>query len=890
MALQLMPEAQLEQRSTDVQLTNEQMLQLSLFTQLKRKLNLDRFPGTVALRCYSQKEVIYRQGEPGWTAFYVLTTKDVEHVRECQLSQTANKEEQQQCREDIEYLRGRAEALRQLPEDHEWRTLARIYFAVPQKGEALSIVAPHRAQRQRLQGPVHNPAGESFYVPERGPVTLSYESYRADVYEGEIFGGMSCLYRVPRSATVVAKQEFYALELLRNIFDQIQRDPARKAQSDERYRKHVLGLHLRELPIFRGISDEDYQRLAENVELRSHDPGEIIFDEHERPDSIYVVRQGLVKVCQGASWLIHPLEISDWSALGQVLFEGREDLQSPLGVLWQLLPSSWQQRLEHSPSDFAPDDVSKWNVCHALNTVIQTPDLRVIDAFRPLMEEQEFEQSIANLPEQPERWTSSQLRRHNRLLLERILGSVLKSRLQTAGPERILDYCSQGAHFGEMGVILKEPRLVTALAYGHPNDYGRIEVVRIPAGLFHGIMKKYPEVRGIVDETVRRRRANLKTRLVSVTREIEGSIQYSPRFEELGLIHGRALMLIDLDHCTRCDECVQACVKVHDDGNSRLFLEGPRLDHYLIPSTCRSCLDPVCLTGCPVGSIRFGDRREIIIEDWCIGCSACADHCPYNAIQMHDLGIVAVQSRGWKWMPAQKVQDENWHQPGFRDKRWLEGTAPFLLTREFSDWVMQQKMEDPFDVRAQTFYFRRELRLTRDQVQNNVQYRFEILTRGDPGSVRLWVNGIELNRTNRPRQGRHEFLLPSGSKLELVESMDGEHEWSIQAPQHSYRRLTDVLRVGKNVIAACVQAPEKFHEILFQLRLDQVRKPTKLPDHLEEQVVDEVTEKMVTHHAVVCDLCSSLPGQKPACVQACPHEAALRVNARKDLFTGSSQE
>jgi Fe-S-cluster-containing hydrogenase component 2 len=35
--------------------------------------------------------------------------------------------------------------------------------------------------------------------------------------------------------------------------------------------------------------------------------------------------------------------------------------------------------------------------------------------------------------------------------------------------------------------------------------------------------------------------------------------------------------------------------------------------------------------------------------------------------------------------------------------------------------------------------------------------------------------------------------------------------------------------------------------------------------------------------AVVCDLCSSLPDQTPRCVYACPHEAAMRVNARVEL-------
>jgi Fe-S-cluster-containing hydrogenase component 2 len=41
------------------------------------------------------------------------------------------------------------------------------------------------------------------------------------------------------------------------------------------------------------------------------------------------------------------------------------------------------------------------------------------------------------------------------------------------------------------------------------------------------------------------------------------------------------------------------------------------------------------MVGCPVGSIRRRDSREIIIEDWCIGCGKCAENCPYGNINMH---------------------------------------------------------------------------------------------------------------------------------------------------------------------------------------------------------------------------------------------------------------
>ena len=43
---------------------------------------------------------------------------------------------------------------------------------------------------------------------------------------------------------------------------------------------------------------------------------------------------------------------------------------------------------------------------------------------------------------------------------------------------------------------------------------------------------------------------------------------------------------------------------------------------------------------------------------------------------------------------------------------------------------------------------------------------------------------------------------------------------------------------------------------------------------------DPYVSKQVAERAVVCDLCSAQYGQRPACVTACPHDAAMRVNAR----------
>ncbi len=109
-------------------------------------------------------------------------------------------------------------------------------------------------------------------------------------------------------------------------------------------------------------------------------------------------------------------------------------------------------------------------------------------------------------------------------------------------------------------------------------------------------------------------------------------------FLQQGLMEAQSLLVLDLDRCTRCDLCVQACATAHD-GVTRLIREGLRYDNYLVATSCRQCRDPLCMVGCPVGSIRRRDTLEIYIENWCVGCGVCADNCPYGNISMHEFDV-----------------------------------------------------------------------------------------------------------------------------------------------------------------------------------------------------------------------------------------------------------
>jgi CRP-like cAMP-binding protein/Fe-S-cluster-containing hydrogenase component 2 len=194
------------------------------------------------------------------------------------------------------------------------------------------------------------------------------------------------------------------------------------------------------------------------------------------------------------------------------------------------------------------------------------------------------------------------------------------------GGEMVRTYLSRGDYFGEIGLLRSIKRIATCAALD------AVDVVKIPGSEFNLMLEKFPGVRAQLEPVAEARMAATKGRTAPPGLRLDD-------FLNQGLFEAQNLLLIDLDNCTRCDACVQACAKAHD-GVSRLLRDGLRYDHFLVATACRSCRDPLCMTQCPVGSIRRKENLEIIIEDWCIGCAKCAELCPYGNINMHPLEVI----------------------------------------------------------------------------------------------------------------------------------------------------------------------------------------------------------------------------------------------------------
>jgi Fe-S-cluster-containing dehydrogenase component len=196
--------------------------------------------------------------------------------------------------------------------------------------------------------------------------------------------------------------------------------------------------------------------------------------------------------------------------------------------------------------------------------------------------------------------------------------------------EIVTTYLSKGMTLGEVELLIGNTGgwVFSATSVEHT------ELVKISKQDFEQLIKRFPQAEKLMWKSAV---ARIKESGYS-RRNIQHSEFINTALEQ-GLVEGSSILVIDLDECTRCDDCVRACASTHN-GIPRFVREGNKYNNLLLTRACYHCQDPVCLIGCPTGAIRRARVGSVveILPDLCIGCKTCANNCPYDAITMFETG------------------------------------------------------------------------------------------------------------------------------------------------------------------------------------------------------------------------------------------------------------
>jgi len=395
----------------------------------------------------------------------------------------------------------------------------------------------------------------------------------------------------------------------------------------------ALANHVASLPLFSGVEPDVLRRMLQSTTLRRLEPHDVLVREGEFHERLFVVLDGSVE--QTTS--------STTSDRTRILLLGPGSFHGELAVMGN-------------------QEETYTITCVLPATVLEFPKATV---FRLMNEAPAFKATMEDLYQRRAIWTHARTspllaalpeeavedllsRAQFRVLrpgavvfregdqpgdLHLVRTGFLRVARRFGSDERVLQYFREGDVFGAVALLFNQLQSATVSANT------RSEIVTIPGAAVTALLERSPDLRKtLIAESTKAEevilqmgsapRPDPKDRATSMMMSLEGLV-------DRGVMQGHEVLLIDTSICTDCNNCVDACGRRH--GYSRIERTGLQLGNMLFPSACRHCEDPVCLLCSVNGIVREPDGEIRIVPDNCIGCGACAERCPYDNIQMHEL-------------------------------------------------------------------------------------------------------------------------------------------------------------------------------------------------------------------------------------------------------------
>lgn len=412
------------------------------------------------------------------------------------------------------------------------------------------------------------------------------------------------------------------------------------------------------ISIFNPLSELQIREFMLDSDVKMFRPGQKIFERNDIGTSLFTISKGSVEVEVDPNDPSKTVRIEQGSIFGEIgLISGRrrgatiraaescilvEVPRSAARKLMSTVPAvkteidkiaTERSLLQIFGSGLTPADV---------NDVLQTAEIMSLKSGDVLINEGETSRDIFII-------------RYGSMVVEKLIG----------GKPVFLNYLPAGSYVGEIALLDNGQRTATVKAAI------KSEIIKLNGDLFEALLNRNERLKAKLEDKFRERRnlnAHIEAQKASFNSVVDLNSSVANFLVEQGLGEATDALLIDETMCVGCDNCERACADSHE-GISRLDREaGVSFANIHVPTSCRHCEHPHCMSDCPPDAIRRAPHGEVYINDSCIGCGNCQRNCPYGVIQMEKV-------------PPRKPNLLNWllfgtgPGPGQPDAEWIKGKA-----------------------------------------------------------------------------------------------------------------------------------------------------------------------------------------------------------------------
>jgi len=405
--------------------------------------------------------------------------------------------------------------------------------------------------------------------------------------------------------------------------------------------------------ILNDLSPLQMREFMLDSEPRSYSQGEVIFEKNDPGSSLFAIAEGSVAVEINADDPSITVPIEQGSIFGEVgLISGRrrgatikaaEDvivveisrtaalkLQASVPAAKRRITqiSTERQLLQMFGSGLTKEDIAE---------VVESSEIINVRAGEAIIEEGA---------------------EGNDIYVIRVGSMVVQK--QIGGKPVFLSYLPAGSYVGEMTLIAGGYRTATVKAAI------KSEVIKISGDAFKKVLDAHPDLMRKAKKEMAARQ-DINAFVEAKKDSFSGVVDYYSGVANFlvdnGIGEATDVLLIDENLCVGCDNCEKACADSHE-GLSRLDREAGRTyAHLHVPTSCRHCEHPHCMSDCPPDAIHRGPDGEVFIDDSCIGCGNCQRYCPYGVIRMDKVPPKKPSLLNWLFFGAGPG-------PGEPDKQW----------------------------------------------------------------------------------------------------------------------------------------------------------------------------------------------------------------------------